>query len=58
MPSAVDDAKRRRTLAEEARAAANEMADPAEGESCSTLLMDTSALPRRGEARKKDRDSK
>ena len=54
MPSAVDDAKRWRTLAEEARAAGNEMMDPAARRILLNIADGYERLARRAEARKKD----
>ena len=59
MPSAMDDAKRWRTLAEEARAAANQMADPAARRILLNIADGYERLARRAEVRKKDQgDSK
>jgi hypothetical protein len=59
MPSAVDVAERWRTLAAEARAAADEMTDPEAKRIMLSIAEGYKVLARRADARKKDRkDSK
>ena len=56
MPSDVDVAERWRTLAAEARAAANEMTDPESKRALLNIAEGYERLARRAEARKKDQE--
>jgi hypothetical protein len=56
MPSAVDVAERWRTLAAEARAAADQMTDPESKRALLSIAEGYERLARRAEARKKDQE--